>query len=172
MPITYAGGKTKHRADRVAKLTGRVAWEIWEMMKVDCPKVVRGMMAEAEPIQTVGKTLQTLQRAELDWVKTLTEQGMDRTAAELQARKWTSESLAAQEESAPDAGGAEEEETPDEEAFGNLAPAGTWGSAMELLFAGVDPGDLFKPEKRAAALAALAEYRKRKAGGGGTPKTT
>ena len=177
MPITYAGGEMRHPADRIAKRLGPAAAEIWEMVKVDCPRTARSWM-EKGGLGHVKSSLRTLQRAEAEWVRTLEEQGMDRTSAEMQARKWTSEGLVASEEELSAAenlkhpmiigeeGKPEAEAEPEEDASLNLASEGAWGGAMELLFAGVDPGDLFAgPEKRAAALQKLAEYRKKQATG-------
>lgn len=184
MPITYAGGEMRHPADRVAKRLGPVAAEIWEMVKVDCPRTARSWM-EKGGLGYVKSSLRTLLRAETEWVKRLEGQGMDRTSAELQARKWTSEGLVASEEELSaeenlkhpmiigEDGKPEPEEAPEEDPSLNLASEGTWGGAMELLFAGVDPGDLFAgPEKRAEAFRKLAEYRKKQAAGRGTQKTT
>lgn len=130
MPITYAGGEMRHPADRVAKRLGPAAAEIWEMVKVDCPRTARSWM-EKGGLGHVKSSLRTLQRAETEWVRSLEEQGMDRTSAELQARKWTSEGLVAtEEELSAAAGGAETGEESEEEAFQNLAPASYWERAL------------------------------------------
>ena len=157
-PIRQAAEAETYSADKIAKELGPGAEEIWKVIKGDHPRKAEELIR----FRDVRSHLKWHLRNERMWVKTLMEQGMGKTEAEMQARHWTYEGMMEPEK----------DETTDEEAFQNLAPESMWGLAIEMSAAGIEPADLLAgPEKKAAALTKLAEYRKQQTAAAAMPTT-
>lgn len=157
METTTKNRTMKHPFDKILandETLGPEAEMLWIEMKDANPQMVRDLWRKNQ----LKEYLQTAEQQLHERAKQLVEAG------EGEAEAWEIARHEAEEDVHP------KDATTEVEAMRNLAPMSMWALAMEVLAAGGEPADLLgSPEKRAAALTLVAEYRKKKAAASATP---